>query len=150
MFEPDVGAWSTVVTKGHVGGEGEGLTSMPQALSGACCAVMNDRLYAFGGWVHGKRSNDIHELDFHTLTWQLLEAGNPEEGPFLKDKAAMVDYGQEMLCVFGGYGYPSRSQIDSGTYRGQKGATYDWDDTSPWRICWMNELHVFHSSRRKS
>ena len=134
--------------------EEEGLPSssnMPQAVSGVCCVVMNDHLYTFGGWAPGAyRTADVHELDFQTLNWQLLKSTNPGEGPFLKDKAGMVSYGKEMLCIFGGYGYPSEAHIVSGVYHLQKGAAYHWDENSLHRFCWTNELHVFHTVRCKS
>ncbi len=126
-----------------------GVNNIPEAISGACCVVMNDRLYSFGGWVSGYRTADIHEFDFHTQIWQLLPPTNPGDGPFLKDKAGIVDYGQEMLCVFGGYGYPSRAHVVGSVFHFQRGATYHWDETSLSSICWTNELHVFHTGKRK-
>ena len=57
-----------------------------------------------------------------------------------KDKAGMVAYGDEMLCVFGGYGdAPERNGIVR-----QRGAQYDTDMASVWGFCWTNELHLFH------
>ena len=124
---------------------------MPSIISGGCCALINNRLYVFGGWLAGARNADIHELDLLNYTWRKLDPKNPGEGPFLKDKAGMVAYGQEMLCVFGGYGYPSEKHVTAGgVYVGQKGATYDWDMESYHDICWMNELHLFHTEKCKT
>ena len=138
FLDPQAGRWSSVSTLGEV---------LPKSISGACCAVVNDCLYTFGGWIAGFRNADVHELDLESLAWKKLEPCNPGEGPFLKDKAGMVGYGEEMLCVFGGYGYPSESHITQGGYRQQEGASYNWDPNSG--ICWTNELHLLHIKKCK-
>ena len=129
------GVWRSEVTKG-------GAEDLPPCLSGVCCAVNNNCLYVFGGWLAGVRNADVHELNLSTLTWRKLLAKNPVKGPMLKDKAGMVAYGKDMLCVFGGYGYLSWDHT-----AGQNGATYHPDlcfANHRWGICWTNELHLFH------
>jgi len=135
VLNMSTGQWSSVTTSGE---------ALPESISGACCTVINGRLYTFGGWIAGLRNADVHELDLVSLVWKKLEAGNPGEGPFLKDKAGVVSYGEAMLCVFGGYGYPGWNHFNQGSYRRQKGASYDWDANSFHEICWTNELHLFH------
>ena len=125
-------------------------TQYPHAISGACCTVIDDHLYVFGGWVSGLRTADVHELNLASLIWRKLEPTNQGEGPFLKDKAGMVSYGNHMLCVFGGYGYPGHDHISlDGVYRHQKGASYAWDRSSFHEICWTNELHLLDIKTRK-
>ena len=140
VLDPQAGRWSSVSTSGEV---------LPESISGACCAVMNDCLYTFGGWIAGFRNADVHELDLESLVWRKLKPDNPGKGPFLKDKAGMVPYGEEMLCVFAEYGYPSENHITQGGYRGQTGASYKSDPDSFHGICWTNELHLFHVKRCK-
>lgn len=134
VLDLNSGCWATEITL-----ETDG-TNLP--LSGACCTVINDCLYVFGGF-GGIRQANVHELNLSTRTWRKLSAINPEEGPILKDKAGMVAYGKHMLCVFGGYGHGHLilSQWDWPMNR-QSGATYDPDGLSP--IYWTNELHLFN------
>ena len=108
--------------------------------SGSCCVVIKNSLYVFGGWSNGIRNADVHELNLKNGAWRQLKATNPQACPMWKDKAGMVDYGEEMLCVMGGYGVPG----DVGTY--QKGASYHWDTNVN---CWTNELHLFHITLSK-
>lgn len=108
-------------------------------ISGSVCVVIKDSLYTFGGWMHGNRNADIHELNLMSFKWRQLEVSNPELGPMLKDKAGIVDYGEEMLCVMGGYG----DKVNH-----QKGASYHWDVDA--MKCWTNELHLFHISLGKT
>ena len=149
VFDLHTAEWSTVNASNEPG-EGEPETEEiqssdhPKSISGACCTVINDCLYTFGGWLAGFRNADVHELNLSTMVWRHLEAQNRGDGPFLKDKAGMVAYGRHMVCVLGGYGYPGREHIIDGIYRGQKGAQYAWDLSSILDICWTNELHLFH------
>ena len=57
------------------------------------------------------------------MIWRRLEPQNREEGPVHKYRAGMVAFGDEALCVFGGYGV-------------------DTDYT--------NELHLYHVERGRS
>ena len=124
------GCWTTLTTEGD----------LPQCLSGACCTVTNDCLYVFGGWLAAERNADVHELNLSTLTWRKLSAVNRGRGPMLKDKAGIVAYGKHMLCVFGGYGFPSWDHTTR-----QSGATYHPDPQYGMEmIFWTNELHLFH------
>ena len=124
--------WSVSETKGE---------QVPEGVSGACCTVIGDNLYTFGGWIYGGlRTADVHQLDLLTLIWKHLDAKNPTQGPIMKDKCGMVPYGEAMLCVFGGYGgYPSLPGLVH-----QPGARYEWDSNALLLNCWTNELHVFH------
>lgn len=105
--------WSVVKTEGDC----------PRTLSGACSALVGDSLYMFGGWYRGLRNADVHELSLVDLRWKLLTLRDGEQVkgcPLRKDKAGMVDYGDEMLCITGGYGYAEQySPI-------QKGSSYHW------------------------
>ena len=78
-------------------------------MNGCYCLVMKDSLYAFGGWCPGYRNLNIHELNLNNYIWRYIYIypTNPEEGPLSKSGAWMVDYGEEMLCVMGGYGCPA-------------------------------------------
>lgn len=99
-----------------------------------CCAVVGNCAYAFGGrWRYGYA---VHELNLETMAWQRLEPQNREDGPMDKKSAGMVAYGEEGLCIFGGYGPV--------TDRHQPGATYHTDHSSSLSTCFTNEVHLFH------
>lgn len=110
-------------------------------VSGEAFALVRSTLYTFGGWWDGERNSRVRELDLDTFRWREYTPNNPSEGPMHKDKAGMVAYGDEMLCVFGGYG--EAPSVRNGIAR-QRGAQYDTDMASVWGFCWTNELHLFH------
>ena len=154
VFDLHTAEWSTAHALNKPSRDEEEIDELPssenpKSISGACCTVIDDCLYTFGGWLSGYRNADVHELNLTTMVWRHLEAQNRGSGPFLKDKAGMVAYGSHMVCVLGGYGYPSRDHIVNGVYRGQKGAEYAWDLNSILDICWTNELHLFHIEQGK-
>ena len=93
---------------------------------GCCCLVIKDSLYVFGNLCcYGRCTTNVHELNLNNYKWRTINSTNPEEGPLCKGGAGMVDYGEEMLCVMGGYGHPAARNSD--------------DDMT-------NELHIFHIS----
>ncbi len=120
--------WSVVRTKGD----------FPHVTTGACSTVIADNLYLFGGWYRGYRNSDVHQLNLETLIWKRLTEGVVKGRPMCKDKAGMVDYGEDMLCMMAGYGYPSDNFVR------QVGASYHWDPDFVMELCWTNELHLFH------
>lgn len=92
-------------------------------------------MYTFGGF--GRYSFKVHELNLETMVWRRLEVQNQRDGPMTVCRAGMVAYGDEALCLFGGYG--------CGTIRPQPGATYHKDSAYPDADnCWNNALHLFH------
>jgi N-acetylneuraminic acid mutarotase len=105
---------------------------------GSVACVINDRLYMFGGWEKGHLNNHVYELNLETYVWALLKAVSDHNQPLRKYKCGVVPYGEDMLCVFGGYGYPADFMV-------QDGARYDWEDRS---VGWTNELHLFHLKDR--
>ena len=119
-------------------------------VSGACCCLLGDRdrarLVTFGGWENGERVADVHQLELSNMAWSQCDVKNPAEGPILKDKAGMIPYGSDMVCVVGGYGCPSEHHVLDGVY-GQKGALYHWDRLHD--LCWTNEVHLFQMSTGK-
>ena len=124
--------WSEVTT----------INKAKRAVSGEAVTLVNDKLLAFGGcWWDGERSAVVWALDLKTLGWRECVPSNPSEGPMPKDKAGTVAYGDEMLCVFGGYG--DMPSAHNGVIP-QRGAQYHTDMTSPRGVCWTNELHLFH------
>lgn len=126
--------WSVIRTEGDC----------PRTLSGACSVLIGDHLYMFGGWYRGWRNADVHELSLVDFRWKrLTDDEETKESPLCKDKAGMVDYGNEMLCVTGGYGH-SRQY-----FHVQRGANYHLDTSSYVEIGWTNELHLFHIKSRK-
>lgn len=127
VYDSSTCKWTTVQTNGEV----------PQACSGCSCASTRGHFYLFGGWYVGMRTADVYELNLTDKKWKKLTYANMKGAPLCKDKAGMVDYGESMLCIMGGYGYPEDSVA-------QKGASYHWDPTSRHQICWTNELHLFH------
>ena len=120
-------------------------TAINATVSGSCCCLLGDEgqqyLVTFGGWKSGLRVADVHMLDLNEMNWTNCKINNPAEGPFMKDKAGMIPYGNDMVCVIGGYGYPSVHHIQRGVYHGQRGAQYFWDHQSG--LCWTNEVHLF-------
>ena len=132
MFDLGTGLWSVQETSGEK-------VHLPSALSGVSCTVAGGSLYTFGGWDYGSRTADVHQLDLTTFVWRRRPSTNRWEGPYLKDKAGMVAYGEDMLVIFGGYGYPSVEHVLSPR---QPGASYV-KDSSFSDLCWTNELHLF-------
>lgn len=123
--------WSVVETRGQV----------PKTLSGACSAVIGNCLYMFGGWYRGMRNSDVYELSLLDSSWRKLTEENLKGKPLRKDKAGMVDYGTEMLCIMGGYGYCEEA------FSLQKGSSFHLDPNSFVEIGWTNELHLFHTKK---
>ena len=125
--------------------EEEGRLSPPVEV-GACCTMMNGKMYSFGGWMMGNCSASVHELDLETMIWRCLEPTSNKNLPLLKNKCGMVDYGSEMLFVFGGYGYPQLGMPL------QPGARYEVErdgDLLGWPVYgWTNEMHLFHVKKR--
>jgi len=113
--------------------------------TGSCSVVLKDAMYMYGGWCNGLRSACLVKLDLNDLVWSTLDMNNPEVGPMCKDKAGMVDYGEDMLCIFGGYGWPPNWPLNLlEQYKFQKGASYHWDTDQGMAIGWTNELHLYH------
>ena len=59
----------------------QGKIYIPLCITGACCTVLNNCLYMFGGLLTRSQSADtFHELNLTTLVWNLRElpAKNPE------------------------------------------------------------------------
>ena len=116
----------------------------PPVDAGACCTIINDRLYMFGGWQVGQLNNEVYELNLDTIAWRQIKPIDTSNQPLLKNKCGIIPYGNDMLCIFGGYGYPVVDGIL------QKGAKYDWERPlmgGIW-IGWTNELHLFHLKKR--
>ena len=134
VFDFTTFEWSSVSTLGE----------KPRAMSGSCSVVIGDCLYLFGGWYQGWRNDEVHQLNLKKLEWQKLTKFEQEGRPLCKDKAGMVDYGEEILCVFGGYGH----SMTNGFVK-QPGAGYQWDPKSVFELCWTNELHLFQIKSRK-
>ena len=135
VFDFSDSKWSKVRTKGDI----------PEAISGSSSTVIGDSLYIFGGWCHGANRNaDVLKLSLVNFRWELLtDAAVQGGGPMHKDKAGMVNYGCEMLCVMGGYGhFGTRSS-------NHKKASYHQDNAYYSDLCWTNELHLFHIHSRK-
>lgn len=63
----------------------------------------NGKLYLFGGFVRGKRTNELYEFDCETKKWACLSKGDEGE-----DKSPALRSGQAIACsddsiyVFGG------------------------------------------------
>ena len=114
----------------------------PPVEVGACCTMLDGKMYCFGSWMLGECTASVFELDMENMTWQTLVPETNDNLPLLKNKAGMVAYGSEMLLVFGGYGYPMMGQPL------QPGASYATEDdrlTLGWPVFgWTNEMHLFH------
>lgn len=123
-------------------------TNFGELRAGSCCARIRDSVFVFGGWFNGARYANLQELDFLTLTWKKIKVANSEHGPMCKDKAGMVDYGEEMLCVMGGFGYPAAEAYSGGggaeVSGFQKGSKYHMESEHGLGGYWTNELHLFH------
>ena len=65
------GRWEAVRTTGDCN---DGML-----LSGACCAVLGDRVATFGGWSGGIRMADVHLLDLLSMKWTKCLVANPCE-----------------------------------------------------------------------
>ena len=70
-FSLTEGKWEVVRTAGDCNDE--------KLLSGACCAVLGDRVATFGGWSRGLRVADVHLLDLQSMAWRKCLVANPCE-----------------------------------------------------------------------
>ena len=128
--------WTSIKTEG----------TYPSSTVGASFTVIRDCLYVFGGWYYGRRNADVHELNLVDYKWKKLSDHDEERaGPLKKDKTGMVNYGDDMLCIVGGYCHPDKWK----EFVGQRGASYHWDHSSLMELCWTNELHLFHTKTCK-
>ena len=120
---------------------------LPPPITGAACAMLNGRVYLFGGFGSVLMSyqntyyRDVHELDLDTLTWKHLPACNEEDGPMEKYLCGMVPCGIEMLLIFGGFG------VKAEYVPLQKSADYHW--SHEFSAMWTNEMHLFHITERR-
>lgn len=118
----------------------------PPVEVGACCTMLNGKMYSFGSWLLGRCTAFVYELDLQTMMWTRLDPIKSDNLPLLKNKCGMVAYGSDMLFVFGGYGYPQLGMPL------QPGARYEVErdeDLLGWPILgWTNEMHLFHLKER--
>ena len=102
-----------------------------------CCLVIKDSLYVFGGMICYERHEVyVHELNLNHYKWRTINPINPEKGPLCKGGAGIVDYGEEMFCVMGGYG----SLPAVRNFQCQEGAAF----IGGGNFVMTNELHIFH------
>jgi hypothetical protein len=117
----------------------------PSVIAGGFGSVINDRFYMFGGWEPGYLTHSIYlyELNLETFVWRKIVPVSTDNQPLFKNKCGVVSYGEDMLCIFGGYGFPSGMD-----HRLQVGARYDWEQNSRRGMGWTNEMHLFHLKKR--
>ena len=144
-FDSSTARWSTVRPTSQHPEDSKLWQSLSTLYAGVCCVVVANSMYTFGGrrsgtaGVNEKGCADVHELNLITMIWRKMPVLNPDEGPMCKEKGGMVDFKDELLCVFGGYGV--------GPSPRQPGATYHWDNA--FDRFWSNELHVFDIHKRE-
>lgn len=110
---------------------------IPPTEVGGACVLVRGRLYAFGGWCFGAH-NGVYELDLETYRWHKIEPISNTNEPLMKNKHGLVSFGDNMLLIFGGYGYPNHGSTL------QKGALYESEND----MMWTNEMHLFHLDQR--
>ena len=118
----------------------------PDFSIGACCTILdNKKIILFSGWHKGYLSNQIYELDLATLRWVELNPVKRANEPILKNKGGMVSYGNEMVYIFGGYGYSLHNQ------ELQKNSEFKCDGPHFFdaEIGWTNEQHLFHVTNKQ-
>jgi len=129
IFDPNLKTWEKHPTTGDP----------PPGLCDAACTSQLDSLYWFGGDDGISFHNSLHRLDTTTLEWRELQPENEDERPMRKVWCGMVSFSHDQLAIFGGYGRPTTSPI-------QSGATFMRNPFSS-EMGWSNELHVFDITR---
>lgn len=71
-FSLKQGQWEVVQTTGDF--------NQGSIVSGACCALLGERMVSFGGWIAGVRVADVHQLDLTSMRWDKCAVANPCEG----------------------------------------------------------------------
>ena len=111
----------------------------PNAWQSSSIAVIEHRMFFYGGWSGRNYTNELFEVDTRAvpMTWLQHKSKNPKKGPRKKEGCGFVSLpGGEELCVFAGYGVPVGSD--------PPGTTILKDDKYRDGRGWTNELHCYH------
>jgi len=136
--EDSVKRWKKIDTKPYLSLTGEMAQSeVPPGNCGVAMCSVGEALYTFGGWVGHPilrlyRTNALHKLELQDMLWRKVEPVNPKDGPGMKDKCGMVVH-DNMLCIFGGYGYETEHQVKNNLLNRSPGEI----------LCWTSELHLY-------
>ena len=123
------GTWKSMLTTGE----------LPEGYAGLTATAVADTLLTFAG-VRRKAifSNKLFALHTVSLEWKELHPVNPDEAPSAKLFSAIIAFGRNMLCNFGGQGpiptspYPGAEYVEDDDDRGDG---------------WNNELACYDLSK---
>lgn len=76
--------------------------SPPRGVIYSAYALLDSRVYMYGGWNGTVRFDSFHYLDLSNLEWGEVKPVNRVDGPLKKSNAKMEVYGDQ-LVLFGGY-----------------------------------------------
>ena len=118
--------------------------NMPKSVTGSGIALVNKKLYLFGGFASTNSSDDpnpkyyrdLFVLDLESFVWQKLVPVNDNEGPMLKYISGVAPLGSNTIIIFGGFG------LKHDSIPLQPWSQYDWSEE--FSAMWTNELHLYN------
>jgi len=118
---------------------------LPEKSTGACAAIVYNKLYLFGGYVQFKgQTNRLSVMDLSTFIWRDLSNECSGQIPSPRDKLGCWVDGRKII-YFGGFGQPPENM---NRVRGDF-SFESFPHAYESGIGWNNQLYVFNSSSRK-
>ena len=123
------GTWKSMLTTGE----------LPEGYDGLTATAVADTLFTFAGWGReNSSSNKLFALRTVSLEWNELHPVNPDEAPSVKAFSAIIAFGRNILCSFGGYG-----PLPTSPYPGAEYVADKYEDGKGWN----NELACYDLSK---
>ena len=123
------GTWKSMLTTGE----------LPEGYSGLTATAVADTLFTFAGvGREDSRSNKLFALRTVSLEWNELHPVNPDEAPSAKLCSAIIAFGRNILCSFGGNGH-----LPTSPYPGAEYVEDEDEDGEGWN----NELACYDLSK---
>ena len=124
------GTWKSMLTTGE----------LPERYAGLTSTAIADTLLTFAGVSkEGSFSNKLFALRTVSLEWNELHPVNPDEAPSAKMLSAIIAFGRNILCSFGGNG-----PLPTSPYPGAEYVADERDDDGEG---WNNELACYDLSK---
>ena len=121
--------WKSMLTTGE----------LPEGYAGLTATAVADTLFTFAGMGREGLSNKLFALRTVSLEWNKLHPVNPDEAPSAKLFSAIIAFGRNMLCSFGGKG-----PLPTSPYPGAEYVAEEREDDGNG---WNNELACYDLSK---
>ena len=123
------GSWMSMLTTG----------GLPKGYTGLTATAIADTLFTFAGVGREEGfSNKLFALHTVSLEWNELHPVNPDEAPSAKMFLAIIAFGRNILCTFGGYG-----PLPTSPYPGAEYVADEDEDGEGWN----NEVACYDLSK---